>query len=37
MVKLSCKNYGFECDFEVEGEVSKVIEEFGNHTLEKNR
>lgn len=36
MVKLSCKNYGFECDFEVEGEVSKVIEEFGNHTLDEH-
>jgi len=36
MVKLSCKNYGFECDFEVEGDVPKVIEEFGKHTLEEH-
>ncbi len=36
MVKLSCKNYGFECDFEVEGDKSQVIEEFGNHTLDEH-
>ena len=36
MVKLSCKNYGFECDFEVEGEAPKVIEEFGKHTLDEH-
>jgi len=32
-IKLSCKDYGFECDFTVEGsEVSEVIEKFGKHT-----
>jgi predicted small metal-binding protein len=36
MVKLSCKDYGFECDFETDGEVESVIEEFGNHTLEEH-
>ena len=36
MVKLACKDYGFECDFEVEGDASKVIEEFGKHTLEEH-
>lgn len=35
-MKLTCRNYGFECDFEVEGDSSKVIEEFGDHTLEEH-
>ena len=36
MVKLSCKDYGFECDFAVEGEVEIVLKEFGDHTLEEH-
>ena len=36
MVKLSCKDYGFECDFEVDGEVESVIHDFGEHTLEEH-
>ena len=32
MVKLRCNDYGFECDFVVEGEVEQVIEEFRTHT-----
>ena len=27
-----CNDYGFGCDFVVEGKVEKVLEEFGNHT-----
>ena len=32
MVKLKCNDYGFECDFSVEGETEKVIEDFRSHT-----
>jgi len=32
MVKLKCNDYGFECDFLVEGETEKVIEDFRSHT-----
>jgi predicted small metal-binding protein len=32
LTKLSCSNYGFECDFVTEGEVEQVIEEFRDHT-----
>jgi uncharacterized CHY-type Zn-finger protein len=33
LVRLSCKNHGFECDFEIEDDdISKVLEAFGNHT-----
>jgi predicted small metal-binding protein len=28
MPKLKCNDYGFECDFEVDGEQDKVIEDF---------
>jgi predicted small metal-binding protein len=32
MAKLKCNDYGFECDFSVEGEIEQVIENFRNHT-----
>jgi predicted small metal-binding protein len=34
LAKLNCKDYGFECDFVVEGDMEKVIEQFGQHTEE---
>ena len=37
MVKLQCKDYGFECDFHVEGsDTAKVIVDFGKHTEEEH-
>ena len=36
MVRLRCSDYGFECDFVSEGEVEKVIEEFGKHMDEEH-
>ena len=37
MVKLQCKDYGFECDFSVEGnDISKIINDFGKHTEEEH-
>ena len=37
MVKLQCRDYGFECDFAVEGtDASKIIEDFGKHTAEEH-
>ncbi len=32
MAKLKCIDYGFECDFVVEGEIEEVIEKFRVHT-----
>ena len=29
-------DYGFECDFVVEGEIEKVIEDFRTHTEEEH-
>ena len=36
MAKLKCNDYGFECDFVVEGEMGKVIDEFREHTEEEH-
>ncbi len=32
-IKLSCKDYGFDCNFVAEGsDVSEIITKFGKHT-----
>ncbi len=37
MTKLVCRDYGFECNFVARSEdASKVIEEFGKHTLQEH-
>ena len=36
MAKLTCSDYGFECDFIAEGETETVIAEFGKHTLDEH-
>jgi len=32
MIKLKCRDYGFECDFVAEGEMEQVIDDFKTHT-----
>ena len=36
VVKLVCKDYGFECDFVAEGEVELVLTDFEKHTTEEH-
>ena len=37
MAKLSCRDYGFECEFEAEtGDASEMFEMFGRHTLDEH-
>ncbi|MCH7967173.1 MAG: DUF1059 domain-containing protein [Thaumarchaeota archaeon] len=36
MVKLTCRDYGFDCDFVTEGEIEQVIEKFGQHMEEEH-
>jgi len=31
LAKLKCRDYGYDCDFVVEGEIEHVIEKFGQH------
>ena len=34
MVKATCRDYGNDCDYTVEGDIDKVAEEFGKHTAD---
>ena len=36
MVRAVCKDYGFDCDFVIDGNMEKVVQEFGKHTTEKH-
>jgi len=36
MVRFACRDYGFECDFEIEGDAADVIEKYGNHSTEEH-
>ncbi len=37
MVKFSCRDYGFDCDFFAEGDdAAKVIEEYGKHSCDEH-
>ena len=37
MVKLQCRDYGFDCDFTVEGsDTGSLIENFGKHTEQEH-
>ena len=36
MIKLSCRDYGFECDFVAEGSSEEVIAKFGDHSREEH-
>ena len=32
MAKLVCKDYGFDCPYEIDGEVEHVIDEYRKHS-----
>ena len=34
MVKVSCHDYGYDCDFTVTGEVDEVVEKYNHHSEE---
>ena len=37
MTKFTCRDYGYDCDFMVEGDdVAKVIEEYGKHSCDEH-
>jgi len=37
MMKLVCRDYGFECNFQAEGKnIFHVAEYFGKHIIEKH-
>ncbi len=37
MVKLRCRDYGFDCDYVAEGvDTPNVLADFGKHTLDEH-
>ncbi len=36
VAKLCCMDYGFECNFEAEGQVDSVIKKFAEHTSQEH-
>jgi predicted small metal-binding protein len=34
--KITCRDYGFECHYEIEGEVENVIDEYRKHSTEEH-
>jgi len=36
MVKISCSNYGFDCEFESSGNNSIVIEKYQKHSTDEH-
>ena len=36
MVKVSCHDYGYDCDFTVTGEVDEVVEKYNHHSEEEH-
>jgi len=37
IMKFSCRDYGFDCDFEIEGKQPEaIISNFGQHTNEEH-
>lgn len=36
MVKISCNHYGFDCDFEINGDSSEVIEKYQKHSINEH-
>ena len=36
MANLTCRDYGYDCDFQAEGEIEDVIKQFREHCLEEH-
>lgn len=36
MSVLNCRYYGFECNYEMEGDVKAIIDEFKNHITKEH-
>ena len=36
MVKITCRNYGFDCEFEVNGDNSETIKKFQKHSIDEH-
>ena len=36
MARITCRDYGFECSYEIEGEVEHVIENYQKHSNDEH-
>ena len=37
VIKFTCKDYGFDCDFVASGsDIGRVIEEYGKHSADEH-
>ena len=36
MPVVSCRDYGFNCDFVAEGELDEIASEFGKHSSDEH-
>ena len=36
MPSVSCRDYGFDCDFVAEGELEEIATEFGKHSSDEH-
>jgi predicted small metal-binding protein len=36
MPSVSCRDYGFNCDFVVEGELEEITTKFGKHSSDEH-
>ena len=37
MSVLNCRYYGFECNYEMEGDIKKIINQFKNHMIKEHK
>ena len=37
MSTLNCRYYGFECNFEVDGDIEKIVDKMKQHTLGEHK
>ncbi len=37
LTTLNCRYYGFECNFEVKGDIKKITNQMKQHTLEEHK
>jgi predicted small metal-binding protein len=33
---LNCRYYGFECNFEINGDIEKIVQKIKQHTFEEH-
>ena len=36
MVKVSCQDYGFDCDFILDDDLDAVVQKYNEHSIEKH-